>query len=77
MEHSITVVSAALAGWLYGVVHTDLLRDSLALVSPVDPKLLTQLKDYYTHTRVGHGATWSLTFTAHIAALIITSVYVN
>jgi len=70
------VLSIFLSGWLYGVIHTDLLRDGLALVRPVDRKILQQLKDYYSHTRVVHvGPIWLKTFLAHFASLLVLSLF--
>jgi len=65
-------------GWLYGLIFSDLLRDSLSLLpsrgTPERLKQLEQIQDFYSHGTVGYGPLWTQGFLGHAALLIVLSL---
>jgi len=66
------------AGWLYGIIFNDLLRDSLSLLPLKNTqerlKQLEQIQDFYSHTSVGYGPLWSQGFLGHVVLLTVLSL---
>jgi len=52
----------------------DLLRDSIAFLSPPKPHLLAQLSMYYSHSEIGYGKIWKFLFLGHFVTLLISTL---